>query len=224
MGTGETVRLEGVALRYGGAGPVPGAPVLRDLSFALPSGAFRWLLGPSGSGKTSLLCLLALAMRPTAGRLYVFGRRIDTAHRRDLPALRRRIGMVFQDGRLLPQLSVFDNLALPRLLAGHPKARLRADVTEMLRWAGLERQAGAGLHTLSAGERQHLAFARAVIARPALLLADEPTANLDAAQSARLLRLLTEMSRLGTAVMVATQDPTLLARHPVPALHLQDGV
>ncbi len=216
--TGEMVRLDGVGLRYGA-----GAPVLHDLGFALPAGAFRWLLGASGAGKTSLLRLLSLAVRPTSGRLRLFGSQIETASRRDLPPLRRRIGMVFQECRLLPHLSAFDNVALPLRLATRPQAGLRADVTEMLRWVGLERRAAALPHELSGGEQQRVAIARAVIARPALLLADEPTGNLDDTQAGRLMQLLAELNRLGTTVVVATHNTALVERHPAPALRLADG-
>ena len=212
------VRLDGVGLRYGGGGHV-----LHDVSFALPEGAFRWLLGPSGAGKTSLLRLLTLAVRPTSGRLNVLGRQIEAAGRHDLPPLRRRIGMVFQDFRLLPHLSAFDNVALPLRLARRPEAQLRADVAEMLRWVGLDRHAQARPSALSGGEQQRVAIARAVVLRPALLLADEPTGNLDEAQAGRLMQLLTELNRLGTTVVVATHNLQLVARHAAPALYLSDG-
>ncbi len=217
-GAGEVVRLEGVGLRYGA-----GTPVLHGLDFALPAGAFRWLLGPSGAGKTSLLRLLALAVRPTAGRLSVLGRRIDTARRGDLPPLRRRIGAVCQDPRLLPHLSAFDNVALPLRLDRRSEAELRADVTDMLRWAGLEPHAACRPGALSAGERQRVAIARAVIARPALLLADEPAGGLDEAQAGRLMPLFAELNRLGTTIVVATHDMGLVSRHPAPVLRLGSG-
>ena len=219
MDAHEVVRLDGVGLRYGA-----GAPVLQGLDFALPAGAFRWLLGPSGAGKTSLLRLLALAVRPTAGRLRVLGHPVDTARRRDLPKLRRRIGMVFQDFRLLPHLSAFDNVALPLRLARRPDAQCRADVTEMLRWVGLEQRASARPGALSGGEQQRVAIARAVIARPALLLADEPTGNLDDVQAGRLMQLLAELNRLGTTVVVATHNAGLVERHPAAALLLSEGM
>ena len=212
------VRLDGVELRYGA-----GALVLHGLTFALPQGAFRWLLGPSGAGKTSLLRLLTLAVRPTAGRLSVLGRDIGAARRADLPALRRRIGVVYQDFRLLAHLSVFDNVMLPLRLAGRKEARSRAEVAEMLSWVGLDRQADARPSQLSGGEQQRVAIARAVIARPALLLADEPTGNLDDTQAERLMQLLAELNRLGTTVVVATHNATLVSRHPAPALCLADG-
>jgi cell division transport system ATP-binding protein len=212
------VRADGVGLRYG-SGPY----VLQDLNFSLMPGAFRWLLGPSGAGKTSLLRLLTLAVRPSCGTLSVLGTPIGSARRRDLPPLRSQIGMVFQDFRLLPHLSAFDNVALPLRLAGRPEGQLRADVGELLRWVGLSRRADAMPDELSGGEQQRAAIARAVVGRPALLLADEPTGNLDDAQSGRLMQLLAELNRLGTTIVVATHNTGLVARHPGRAFCLEDG-
>jgi cell division transport system ATP-binding protein len=212
------VRADGVGLRYG-AGPY----VLEGLNFVLPPGAFRWLLGPSGAGKTSLLRLLTLAVRPSCGQLSVLDTPVDRARRRDLPVLRRQIGVVFQDFRLLPHLSAFDNVALPLRLAGRPEGQLRADVGELLRWVGLSRRADARPAELSGGEQQRVAIARAVIGRPALLLADEPTGNLDDAQAERLMQLLAELNRLGTTVVVATHNAALVGRHPARALCLTEG-
>jgi cell division transport system ATP-binding protein len=214
------VKLDGVGLRYGGAaGPV----VLHDLNFAIPDGGFRWLLGASGAGKTSLLRLLTLAVRPTSGRLWLLGTAIERARRAELPALRQRIGVVYQDFRLLGHLSAFDNVALPLRLAGRPEGQVRADVEEMLRWVSLTPRAHARPAELSGGEQQRVAIARAVISRPALLLADEPTGNLDDVQAERLMQLLAELNRLGTTVVVATHSTTLVARHPARALLLEDG-
>jgi cell division transport system ATP-binding protein len=222
------IRLEGVGLHYINAGspdgrPAPGPEVLRDLHFSVPDGGFRWLLGPSGAGKTSLLRLLHLAVRPTSGRLMLLGIESANARRRDLPPLRRRIGMVFQDFRLLPHLTAFDNVALPLRIAGRPEGQVRADAAEMLRWVGL----GAKLDTrpaeLSGGEQQRVAIARAVVGRPNLLLADEPTGNLDDVQAERLMLLLKEMNRLGATVVVASHNEALVARHPGPALRLDHG-
>jgi len=212
------VRLEDVGLRYG-SGPF----VLQDLNFSLPGGSFRWLLGASGAGKTSLLRLLTLAVRPSAGKLNVLGVQVEQAKRRDLPPLRRQIGMVYQDFRLLPHLSAFDNVALPLRLAGRPEGQLRADVVEMLRWVGLSQRDTARPPELAGGEQQRVAIARAVIGRPALLLADEPTGNLDDNQAERLMQLLSELNRLGTTVVVATHNLALVQRHPAAALRLQDG-
>ena len=234
------VRLDGVELfyrraygraygwPYGPAGDraLPGAksrPVLHDLSFGIPEGGFRWLLGASGAGKTSLLRLLTLAVRPTAGVLEVLGTAIHKTRRADLPPLRRRIGVVYQDFRLLPHLSAFDNVALPLRLAGRPEGQIVADVDEMLRWVTLTPRARALPAELSGGEQQRVAIARAVIARPALLLADEPTGNLDDVQSERLMQLLAELNRLGTTVIVATHSLALARRHPGHALVLEEG-
>ncbi len=218
------VRFEMVGLSYGRTGTGQAGPeVLHDLTFDLPDGAFRWLLGPSGAGKTSLLRLMYLAERPTRGRLSLLGVDIDRAERGALPRLRRRIGVVFQDFRLLPHLSAFDNVALPLRIAGRPDGQVRADVSEMLRWVGLARKLGASPAELSGGEQQRVAIARAVIARPSLLLADEPTGNLDDTQAGRLMQLFKELNRLGTTVVVATHNDSLVARHPAPALMLEHG-
>lgn len=214
------LRLDGVGLSYGRQGS---PRVLHDLNFTVPSGGFRWLLGASGAGKTSLLRLLTLAIRPTSGSLEVLGAAIEAASRADLPPLRRRIGVIYQDFRLLPHLSAFDNVALPLRLAGRPEGQVRADVEEMLRWVSLTRRAHAQPAELSGGEQQRVAIARAVIARPALLLADEPTGNLDDAQAERLMQLLQELNRLGTTVIVATHSMKLVDRHPARTLALQDG-
>lgn len=215
------VRFEGVGLRYDRA--TTGADVLRDLSFELPDGAFRWLLGPSGAGKTSLLRLLYLAVRPTSGRLAILGTEVTSAPRRALPRLRRRIGVVFQDFRLMPHLSAFDNVALPLRIAGRPEGQIRADVSEMLRWVGLAGRLELRPAALSGGEQQRVAIARAVIGRPSLLLADEPTGNLDDLQAERLMHLFKELNRLGTSVIVATHNEPLVARHPAPVLRLEHG-
>jgi cell division transport system ATP-binding protein len=226
------VRFEDVGLRYGrrGGGPVAGQDaasvdrdVLHNLTFALPEGGFRWLLGPSGAGKTSLLRLMYLAIRPTSGRLSVLGTDIGAARRAALPRLRRRIGVVFQDFRLLTHLSAFDNVALPLRLAGRPEGQINADVTEMMRWVGLSRRTGARPAEMSGGEQQRVAIARAVIGRPRLLLADEPTGNLDDTQAERLMQLFKEMNRLGTTVVVATHNDALVSRHPAPSLRLRHG-
>ena len=218
------VRLEGVGLQYPPAGGGRTGPdVLRELSFAVQPGGFRWLLGPSGAGKTSLLRLLHLAVRPTSGRLIVMGTEVGSAPRRTLPPLRRRIGMVFQDFRLLSHLCVYDNVALPLRIGGRPEGQIRADVTEILRWVGLERKAAAQPAELSGGEQQRVAIARAVIGRPDLLLADEPTGNLDDAQAERLMVLLNEFNRLGTTVIVATHNDALVGRHRGIELRLSRG-
>ena len=213
------VRLQDITLRYR-----PGAtPALEGLDCELAAGSFTWLMGASGAGKSSLLKLLHLAVRPTSGRLNVLGTAIDTARRQDLPGLRRRIGIVFQDFRLLPHLDVLENVALPLRIAGRGEKQLLADATEMLRWVGLGNRMKDRPEALSGGEQQRVALARAVVARPALLLADEPTSNLDEAQSRRVVALLREMHRLGSTVVIATHNEALAAEHPGPILRLEAG-
>ncbi len=220
-GDNRMVRLEAVGLDYGASGGK--ATVLHDVSFDVPEGGFRWLLGPSGAGKTSLLRLLSLAARPSRGRFSLFGQEIGDAVRADLPPLRRRIGSVFQDFRLLPHLSVFDNVALPLRIAGRPEGEIRVDTVELLSWVGLARKLQSRPAELSGGEQQRVAIARAVVGRPLLLLADEPTGNLDEHQAERLMHLLQEMNRLGTTVMVATHNDAMVNRHPAHTLRLLDG-
>ncbi len=217
---GGRARREAFAARGEGA-------VLRGLSFSVPQGGFRWLLGASGAGKTSLLRLLGLGVRPTRGRLVLLGEEVArdgwAAERRRLPRLRRRIGTVFQDLRLLPHLSAYDNVALPLRLAGRGESELHADVADMLGWVGLWGRREARPVELSGGEQQRVAIARAVVGRPALLLADEPTGNLDDAQAERLMLLLAELGRLGTTVLVATHNEGLVERHPARSLRLHAG-
>ena len=203
------VRFDNVGLRYG-----TGAEVLRDIGFRLEQGAFMFLIGSSGAGKTSLLRLLYLAQRPTRGRIDMFGRDITSLPRAALPAIRRRIGVVLQDFRLIDHLSAFDNVALPLRIAGVHEAEVKAHVDELMAWVGLSDRRDARPAVLSGGEQQRVAIARAVIARPDLLLADEPTGNVDPDMAARLLHLFHELNRLGTTVVVATHAVHLLPRVP----------
>ncbi|MEQ9638400.1 MAG: cell division ATP-binding protein FtsE [Alphaproteobacteria bacterium] len=212
------VRFQNVGLRYG-----PGPEVLRDITFDVAAGSFQFLTGPSGAGKSSLLRLMYLAMRPTRGLVTLFGRDIGTAPRRALPGLRRRIGLVFQDFRLLNHLSVIENVELPLHVAGIKDARLRRNVPELLDWVGLGNRLNARPPTLSGGEQQRVAIARAVITRPALLLADEPTGNLDADIAQRLVRLFEQLHLTGTAVIVATHNEALVRDTRHRRLDLRDG-
>ncbi len=212
------VRLESVGLRYG-----QGPEILKDVSFRLAPGEFAFLTGPSGAGKTSLLRLLFLALRPTRGLIRMFGEDVLTLGRPGLPHLRRRIGVVFQEFRLLDHLSTYDNVALPLRVAGKREASYRADVMDLLSWVGLADQAHAFPPVLSGGEKQRAAIARAVIAKPELLLADEPTGNVDPALARRLLHLFVELNRLGTTVLLATHDHKLMQQTKAPVLHLERG-
>lgn len=201
------VQFDNVGLRYG-----TGAETLSDVSFTLREGGFYFLTGPSGAGKTSLLKLLYLAMRPSRGIIRLFGQDMVTLPRDRLPAFRRRIGVVFQDFRLIPHLSTFDNIALPLRVMGAQEREVERSVTEMLSWVGLAERASARPATLSGGEQQRVAIARAVIARPEILLADEPTGNVDPDMAARLLHLFDGLNKLGTTLVIATHDLHLLTR------------
>ncbi len=211
-------RFEGVGLRYGRA-----PEVIKDASFQLDPGSFTFLTGPSGAGKTSLLKLIYLALKPTRGLINAFGRDVTTLPRSEAPFLRRRIGVVFQEFRLLDHLTAFDNAALPlRLQDVKPKAYAK-DVTELMTWVGLKDRMHAMPPTLSGGEKQRLAIARAVVGKPDLLLADEPTGNVDQEMAVKILRLFVELNRLGTTVLIATHDMELVRRTGAPVLHLSGG-
>ena len=204
---GDIVRFDNVGLRYGN-----GAETLSDVSFNLAAGAFYFLTGPSGAGKTSLLKLLYLAQRPSRGMIHLFDEDVVTLSRGRMPGFRRRIGVVFQDFRLVPYLSAYDNVALPLRVAGVEEGDLDGPVREMLDWVGLSGRVDAKPATLSGGEQQRVAIARAVIGRPEILVADEPTGNVDPEMAGRLLHLFDALNKIGTTIVVATHDIHLLSR------------
>lgn len=206
-------------MRYG-----TGPEVLREVTFALRPGSFHFLTGRSGAGKSSLLKLMYLAHRPSRGLVTLFDEDIATLPRKRLPFLRRRIGVVFQEFRLLNHLSAFDNVALPLRVAGVKEGTIRKHVDELLAWTGLGEHMEARPPTLSGGQQQRVAIARALISRPDLLLADEPTGNVDDALGVRLLYLFEELNRMGTTVVIATHSENLVSRFKKPILHLEDGV
>ncbi|PZF77386.1 cell division ATP-binding protein FtsE [Aestuariivirga litoralis] len=213
------LRLENVGLRYG-----EGPEVLRDVSFALRTGDFYFLTGPSGAGKSSLLKLLFLALKPTRGTLRIFGEDVGNLSHNKLPPIRRRIGVVFQEFRLLDHLSTYDNVALPLRVAGKSESTYRRDVMDLLDWVGLAQKSADLPPVLSGGEKQRAAIARAVIAKPQLLLADEPTGNVDPVLAKRLLHLFVELNRLGTTMLIATHDKGLVRQAERPVLHLEQGI
>jgi cell division transport system ATP-binding protein len=209
-GSGEIVTFDNVGLRYG-----TDPEVLSNISFTLYPGSFYFLTGASGAGKTSLLKLLYLAQRPSRGAIRMFGQDLMTLPRERLPALRRRLGVVFQDFRLVPHLTAFDNVALPLRLAGVSETKVAKAVSDMLDWVGLAHRAQAIPAQMSGGEQQRVAIARAVIARPRMLIADEPTGNVDPDMALKLLRLFEALNtRVGTTVVVATHDVHLLQKVP----------
>jgi cell division transport system ATP-binding protein len=217
-GTGTVVRFEHVGLRYG-----LGPEVLRDLTFRVDPHSFQFLTGPSGAGKTSLLRLLFLSLRPTRGLITLFGHDVATLDNDALSTLRRRIGIVFQDFRLLDHMTTYENVALPLRVIGQPEQDYREEVVELLNWVGLGDRMSALPPVLSGGEKQRTAIARAVIARPQLLLADEPTGNVDPSLARRLLRLFVELHKSGTSVIVATHDIALMNQFDARRLVLHEG-
>ena len=212
------VRFEDVAIRY-----ESGPTILHDVSFELDPGSFHFIFGPSGAGKSSLLRLMYLARQPTSGRISLFGRDVGGLSRSERALLRRQIGVVFQDFRLLDHLTVLDNVALPLRIGGKRSDRIRKNVSELLAWVGLADHLDALPPTLSGGQQQRVAIARAVVARPSLLLADEPTGNVDDVMGMRLLYLFEELNKMGTTVVIATHNDTLVSRFRHPVLRLRDS-
>lgn len=212
------IRFENVGLRYG-----LGAEILTDISFHLEPSSFHFLTGPSGAGKTSLLKLMYLSRRPSRGYISLFGHDLSELTRHELPALRRRIGVVFQEFRILHHLTAFENVALPLKIAGVSYQEFKDDVVELLTWVGLGDRLDAKPATLSGGEQQRVAIARAVVCKPDLLLADEPTGNVDAVIGNRIMRLFVELNKMGTSIVIATHDLNHVRRFGLPRLSLENG-
>ena len=212
------IRFESVGLRYG-----LGPEVLRDVSFHIGTSSFQFVTGPSGAGKTSLLRLLFLSLKPTRGSVRIFNRDAATLPRTAIPGLRRRIGIVFQDFRLLEHLTTYENVALPLRVAGVDDSAYRRDVIELLEWVGLGEKMWVFPQVLSGGEKQRAAIARALITKPEILLADEPTGNVDPPLARRLLRLFVELNKLGTSVVIAPHDLGLMDQYDARRLVLNAG-
>jgi cell division transport system ATP-binding protein len=212
------IRFENVGLRYG-----LGPEVLRDLTFRIDENSFQFLTGPSGAGKTSLLRMLFLSLRPTRGLITMFDHDVATLAKDGRATLRRRIGIVFQDFRLLDHMTTYENVALPLRVQGKDEADFRAEVVELLQWVGLGERMDALPPVLSGGEKQRTAIARAVISRPQLLLADEPTGNVDPNLGQRLLRLFIELNKSGTSIVIATHDIALMDEYDARRLVLHEG-
>ena len=210
------IEMQNVGIRYG-----QGAEVLSDIKLSLKRGSFHFLTGRSGAGKTSLLSMMYLAQKPSRGIVSVFGKNVNFTNRDSLAMLRRKIGVVFQDFRLLDHLSAFDNVALPLRVCGMDEKEVKKRVTELLQWVELDKHLKAPASTLSGGEKQRVAIARAVINRPELLLADEPTGNVDNDIAAKLMKLFVELNKLGTTVVIATHSEKLISDFAYPRLHLQ---
>ena len=212
------IRLENVSLRYH-----QGPEVLSNINLDIPQGAFRFLTGPSGAGKTSLLRLIFLAHAASQGRVYLMGHDTAAQSRKARALMRRHIGVVFQDFRLIDHLTVYENITLPRRIAGHKQSNWHKNAVELLNWVGLGERLDALPETLSGGEQQRAAIARAVITRPRIIIADEPTGNVDPEIGERLLRLLIELNKMGTTIVIATHDRQLWESFDFPRLHLDKG-
>ena len=214
----DVARLDHISLRYG-----RGPEILSDVSLRLRPGSFTFLTGQSGAGKSSLLKLLYLNLTPSSGLISLFGQDTSVMDGIDQQEIKRRIGIVLQDFQLIDHLNVMENVSLPLRVAGLDPASVQDDVVELLQWVGLGDRLHARPQTLSGGEKQRVAIARAVIAKPDLLIADEPTGNVDAKIGQRLIRLFTEMNRLGTTVLIATHDIDLIRDNDSDIIRLQYG-
>ena len=212
------ITFKNVGFRY-----KTGPEVLHNINFELGSGSYHFLTGPSGAGKTSLLSLIYLGHLPTRGKVEMFGHDINTATRETLFKLRQNIGVVFQDYRLLNHLSAFDNVALPLRIKGSPEKEIRENVSELLDWVGLGKAKDMLPLTLSGGQQQRIAIARAVIGRPKLLLADEPTGNLDDDIGFRLMGLFEQLNKMGTTIVIATHSTQIMEQFGHSRLVLENG-
>ncbi len=198
--------------------------VLSNINLTLQQGSFHFLTGPSGSGKSTLLKLLFLGHFPSSGKMEIFGKNIDKLSKIELPIIRRKIGVVFQDFRLMEHLTVIENVALPLQIAGAKNSDIKNHVSELISWVGLENKTYLYPDTLSDGEKQRVAIARAVIGRPRLLLADEPTGSVDSKQGDKIMYLFQELNKIGTTILVATHDTTLVNKFDYPKLTLINGI
>lgn len=212
------IQFEHVGLRYG-----VGPEVLSDINFRLDQGSFHFLTGQSGAGKSSLMSLMFLGRKPTRGLITMFDQNISAMDRQQLSSIRQGIGVVFQEFRLMPHLSAFDNVALPLRILGKSEKEVRDNVNELLDWVGLEEHKTMLPPTMSGGQQQRVAIARAVIARPRLLLADEPTGNLDDEIGFRLMHLFEQLNRMGTTIVIATHNQQIMTEFGHAQLVLNGG-
>jgi cell division transport system ATP-binding protein len=212
------IRCNNISLEY-----IAEKPVLRQVNLHLEPGSFTFIAGASGAGKSSLLSMLALSLKPTGGQLHLFGQDVTDLQRDALPDLRRKIGTVFQDFQLLNHLSVAENVALPLKIMGEGHAIIETKVRELLGWIGLDAFADVRPPLLSGGQKQRVAIARAVINKPLLILADEPTGNLDHELSMKLMYLFRSLNKVGTTIVFATHDASLMDAFEYPVLYLREG-
>ena len=204
--------------------PTQQRPALDDVSLEIEKGEFIFLVGPSGSGKSTFLRLVLREERPTKGQVWVLGKELNRLSNWKIPALRRQIGTVFQDFRLLPNKTVFENVAFALEVIGKPSSQIKKVVPEVLEVVGLEGKEGRRPDELSGGEQQRVAIARAFVNRPMILIADEPTGNLDPGTSIGIMKLLDRINRTGTTIVMATHDADIVNDLRRRVLQLEDGV
>ena len=212
------IDLQNVSVGYERSGDV-----LQNVYFSLLPGSFTFITGKSGAGKTTLLNMLYLVKKPNKGILKVFGNNINFSNRDTLAELRQKMGVVFQNFRLLEHLSVFDNIALPLRVRGMGEKEIYKRVTELLQWVELHKSIYKVCSSLSGGEKQRVAIARAVINRPEILFADEPTGSVDSEIAGKLMRLFVELNKVGTTVVLATHNEQLTSSYNYPRITLADG-
>jgi len=217
MLTEPIVDMQNVCIRYG-----EDPEILSNIKLSLDKGSFHFLTGKSGAGKTSLLSMMYLSLMPSRGTVNVFGANIGYASRHTMAMLRRKIGVVFQDFRLLEHLSAYDNVAVPLRIRGMGENEIKKRVKELLSWVELDKSMDKICSTLSGGEKQRVAIARAVINRPEILLADEPTGNVDNDIASKLMKLFVELNKLGTTVVIATHSKDLISEYNYPQIHLEN--
>ncbi len=200
-----------------------GEEILSDVNLSINKGEFYFLTGASGAGKTTLLKLLYLAHPPSRGHIKLFGHDLHYSDRNSMAKIRRRVGVVFQDYKLIENLSVFENVALSLRILGRSEKYIEKNVPSLLHWVGLGNHMHNKPATLSGGQKQRVAIARAIVNKPDVLIADEPTGNVDPQMAQRLLHLFGELNKYGTTVIVATHNTDLVNTFAYPRLHLEDG-
>jgi cell division transport system ATP-binding protein len=212
------IKLSHIGLRYEG-----GPEILTDISLSLNAGSFHYLIGASGSGKSSLMRLLYMGLLPTRGDITIFDHNILKSSGQIRADIRKQIGVIFQNFRLLNHLSLYDNIALPLRLSNIPESKIDSAVNDIAAWIGLKDYMHVKPAFLSGGQQQRVAIARAVITKPKILLADEPTGSLDDPMGERIMALFEELNKTGTAIMVATHNKNLIKKFPHEILNLRAG-
>ncbi len=212
------IEFAGVVKDYNG-----NTRALKGVSLQIDDGEFVFLVGPSGSGKSTIMKLISAELKPTEGSVHVNGYELDRIRRREIPYLRRTIGVIFQDFRLIENMTVYENVAFAMRIVGAKRKEIRDRVPYVLRLVGLEGKAHRKPNEISGGEQQRLAIARALVNNPSTIIADEPTGNLDAARALEIMRLLQEINKLGTTVVVVTHQHELVEQFSSRVIVINNG-